>query len=104
MRYAWCGGVVLLAWVLWLETYSLPRGTEQGPKGAYPNDGYQACLEDARDNAAARAREFRSANLKGVSTSTGEGPRFSVMAELKPNVYYHWTYYCLPDTVDPRKK
>jgi hypothetical protein len=94
--------IILSAWVLWLETYS-PKGTEREPKGGYPDSGYEACMADARANIARLLKWYTEAKFKGVSQYSDRGS-VSIMAELKPREYYHWTYRCLPDTVDPRGK
>jgi hypothetical protein len=93
--------ILLSAWVLWLEVYS-PKGTEIEPKGGYPANGYAACMAEARSLVDDHAKTFTSMNIQGVKRSSSEGS-VSVMAKLEPG-YYHWTYRCLPETIDPRTK
>jgi hypothetical protein len=96
--------ILLATWVLWLETLS-PKGKTIEPKGAFPADGYQACLKEAKTSVDKLMSWFTEAKFTGVARHSGGGTE-SIMADLTRGDYKskaHWTYRCLPDTIDPRQ-
>jgi hypothetical protein len=96
--------ILLAAWVLWLETNS-PKGQTIDPKGAFPTDGYQACLKEAKTSVDKLMSWFTEAKFTGVGRYSSGGTE-SIMADLirsDSKSRAHWTYRCLPDTIDPRQ-
>jgi hypothetical protein len=95
--------ILLCAWVLWMEVYSLKEGArEWSPLSAYPADSYQACLDGAKAHVETQVEGYTAENRSVMRYS--RGGRETVTADLKPKGIYHWTFRCVPDTLDPRAK
>jgi hypothetical protein len=87
----WLGVLLTCAWVLWMEIMNA-TGTSQWPKGAYPTQSYQVCLNEAKalaDGFARSASEVTRESHGGQEIARTSGVR--------------WAYFCLPDTIDPRR-